>query len=299
MRPAPFAPMLAVPLEKAEVTNWNDWSIEEKFDGVRLIVEVTGDLEDGQPSYITRGVYAWTRPRKHAGSDGKTMASRQLPDHLMRAFAELPAGVYDGELLAGDTSTDVTRTDLQHELRFVVFDVLRLLDMNATRLTYTQRRALLQDMNAHGMFSGPLTLATSHPLTCQDDVSGFVNVVWKRGGEGAIIKRNNAPYAAGKRSPAFVKVKKLNTTVCTVVGFEATRGTVMNRGQYAKVLLEDVNGNRTSVKTKDDLELAKFNKHTGSPATHPALGRKLRIEYQDWTPRGGYRHPRWDRWEDE
>jgi hypothetical protein len=74
--------------------------------------------------------------------------------------------------------------------------------------------------------------------------------------------------------------------------------------------LEDDRGNRTSVKTKDDFELAQFEKQAlaglqkvgdmvvAIPA-HPAIGRKLRIEYQDWTPRGGYRHPRWDRWEAE
>ena len=30
----------------------------------------------------------------------------------------------------------------------------------------------------------------------------------------------------------------------------------------------------------------------------PAIGRKLRVDYQEVTP-DGYRHPRWDRWEDE
>jgi hypothetical protein len=33
--------------------------------------------------------------------------------------------------------------------------------------------------------------------------------------------------------------------------------------------------------------------------THPAMGRLLRIEYQDIAADGGVRHPRWDRWEDE
>ena len=62
-----------------------------------------------------------------------------------------------------------------------------------------------------------------------------------------------------------------------------------------------------SVKTLDDAELASFNKQAANIEgtldhvlrAHPALGRLLRIEYQDIAADGGLRHPRWDRWEDE
>jgi len=260
------------------------------------------------------GVTAWTRPRKHANGSGKTMAVRALPNHLTRQLAQLPTGVYDGELMGGDTSTDVTRTDLQDSLVYVVFDVLRIGHANVQTMSepYERRRCILEQ----SVFIGPaanlshVKLAPSRQVTDQQFVADFVEMVWRRGGEGAILKRKKAIYQAGKRSPDFVKVKKLQTTVCTVVGFEATRGQVLNRGAFATVLLQDEHGNKTSVKTKDDAEIAAFERawdqrssvttHTDTPnKNHPALGRKLRIEFQDFTPEGGYRHPRWDRWEDE
>jgi len=304
-------PMLAVPMSKANITDWTDWIVEEKYDGHRLIVQVA-HLHIWGAAKPESNVIAWTRPRQHAGATGKTMLERPLPSHLIKQLKVLPTGTYDGELVGGRTSTDVSRLDVQASLRFVVFDVLQHEGADQMSRPLDQRRRLLaaifrqDDVDA----CEHLMISTAIRVTCQDDVTKFVTEVWTQGGEGAILKRRAAPYQPGKRSPDFIKVKKLFTEVMTVVGFEATRGKVMNRGPFATVVLEDSKGNRTSVKTVDDVELEKFNRewdqrssittHRDTPDTsHPALGRKLRIEYQDRTPDGGYRHPRWDRWEDE
>lgn len=312
-------PMLAIPMDKATITDWSHWAIEQKFDGHRLLVEVA-------PS----GVTAWTRPRRHAGADGKTMAVRTLPSHLVDAMSQFPAGVYDGELLGGKTSTDVTRTDLQTSLVFVIFDVLRIGASLTTVEPYDDRRyrleAIFECVPMRGTEADAnvpaVRLAQSVALRSQADAQLFLEYIWKQGGEGAILKRRQARYAQGKRSPDFVKLKKLHTAVCTVIGFEPTRGKVLDRGLFATVLLRDDDGHETSVKTKDDLELEKFRKEWEATKAkkrlyadhvddvqryelrlannhHPALGRKLRIEYQERAANGGYRHPRWDRWEDE
>jgi ATP-dependent DNA ligase len=318
-------PMLAVPLDKVQISNWSDWAIEEKFDGHRILVRVEPRQANG-----SQGVHAWSRPRKHAGSSGKTMASRSLPENLIDAFRKLPAGTYDGELLGGETSTDVTRVDLRDRLRFVIFDVMRLTfvdlgDTDVMQQPYSKRRELLEEIfrRTLGMdgFEG-IELAESRPLQGKDDVEEFVTRVWSRGGEGGMLKRKAAPYQPGKRSKDVVKVKKLQTEVMTIIGFQASRGEKINRGAFAMVLLRSLDGKReTSVKTLDDAELTAFEaawcKHAGlttiAPVPvgvflghqerigkeHPALGRKLRIEFQDWTPKNGYRHPRWDRWENE
>jgi bifunctional non-homologous end joining protein LigD len=132
----------------------------------------------------------------------------------------------------------------------------------------------------------------------------YVKSLWDLGAEGVILKRRAARYLPGKRSPDFVKVKKEQSALMTVVGFEKSRGEKIDRGPFATVVLEDARGNRTSVKTVDDDQLEAFSHEwadhllTCKPGGHPAIGRKLWIEYQDWTPKGGYRHPRWDRWEE-
>lgn len=302
-------PMLAVPMHKGTITNWNEWAIERKYDGWRLIVDVS----------VEKKVQAWTRPRAHAGAAGKTMLEQELPLHLQVVLARLPVGTYDGELIAGlgGTSSDVARLDRASSLRFVVFDVLRQVTGSTMALPYDARRTWLQGafdyLDTMGWRSDHVILAPSHPLTCAEDVTTFVQAVWQEGGEGAILKRRAARYVEGKRSPDFIKVKKLQTTVCTVIGFEASRGEKVDRGPFAMVILEDANGQRTSVKTRNDEELEAFRRawdqrddparlHPGgvrTPGCHPAIGRKLRIEFQDFTPKAGYRHPRWDRWEDE
>lgn len=275
-------PMLAIPAEKAYIKDYADWAVEEKFDGHRLIVSVTSGK-----------VTAWTRPRKHAGSEGKTMAERALPPHLVEQLSSLSAGVYDGELMAGNTSTDVTRTDLQHEQIFVVFDFLEVAGLPTWTRPWTERQDLLKSLFAFVNLTH-VRLAEAVCVTCQDDVTRFAKRVWARGGEGVMMKRRSAAYQPGKRSPDLVKVKKLQTAVCVVIGYAPTKGQVLNRGAHAMVRLRDVDGHETSVKTVDDEALAAFDANPDA-----FLGRKLRIEYQDRAANGGYRHPRWDRWEDE
>jgi ATP-dependent DNA ligase len=163
---------------------------------------------------------------------------------------------------------------------------------------------------------GSVHLADTFECCDADEVASYCREVWERGGEGLILKDKRARYEAGKRRASFVKLKKLFTAVCKITGFEASRGTVLNRGPFATVNLEVVTpapehpqtlGHATSVKTLDDDELEAFNKAAANIEgtldhvlrTHPALGRLLRIEYQDIAADGGLRHPRWDRWEEE
>lgn len=301
----PIAPMLAVPMSKADIRDWNDWMMEEKFDGWRLVVTIPAE----EP------IHAHTRLRKHSsGEKDQNDVTGDLPVALLEGFDALRPRtgvlVLDGELLAihpdghVGTSTDVPRKNLAK--RFVAFDVLMTSSGSSMMMPYAQRRNLLESL-VFGVSSKGIVLADARPCVDSDAVAEFCHEVWDRGGEGLILKAKNARYEQGKRREAFVKIKKLHTAVARVTGFEATRGTVLNRGAYAKVTLEIVEapehpslvGHHTSVKTKNDEELAEFGRHAGTPETHPALGRLLRIEYQDLAADGGVRHPRWDRWENE
>lgn len=311
-----IAPMLAAPMSKADIRDWNDWMMEEKYDGHRLVVEVTSNGD----------VTAYTRERKHAGHAGKSQLTRELPAHLVAEFKRLkPRGLslwLDGELLAVlpdgriGTSTDVTRTDLQKSLRFVAFDVLMTEAGSMMMQSYSSRRAYLEHLMTV-MVPGlkHVLLAEARECIDADNVATYCHEVWEAGGEGLILKLKTARYTEGekgRRTCAFVKIKKLFTAVCRVTGWEPTRGTVMNRGVFATVTLEIVEapaghealvGSKTSVKTKDDAELASFERNAKLASekciAHPDLGRLLRIEYQDIAADGGVRHPRWDRWENE
>lgn len=281
-------PMLAAPLRKGVIHDWTAWVAEVKYDGHRVVIEV-----------IASDVRAYTRPR---GAD-KAMAQRALPPHLVKALGRLPVGVYDGELLAGDTATDVTRTDLEDERRVVLFDMLIA---NAGRsvqsYSYDERRALLKEAVTRTR-STDVTVSTQWSLTSQDDVTRLAKTIWKTGGEGLILKRRLSIYQAGKRSTDWLKIKREEHHTLTVIGWEVTRGELLKRGPFAIVRLRDDEGRETTCKTKDNVELAAFEAggfRRAVDGTHPALGRKLVIECGGRTRDGGYKGPViWDRWEDE
>jgi ATP-dependent DNA ligase len=137
--------------------------------------------------------------------------------------------------------------------------------------------------------------------------------VWASDGEGLILKRCSAPYQIGKRSKDFIKIKALRSEIMTVIGFVPSHGLINNRGLYATIVVQDSDGIVTTVKTRNDLECRlleregpqilewRETRYMGKPMkmiiNHPAIGRKLRIEYQEKTfPDNNYRHPRFDHW---
>ena len=113
--------------------------------------------------------------------------------------------------------------------------------------------------------------------------------VWSAQGEGLILKEVSAPYIVGKRSKTWLKIKELRSAVLQITGYN--EGTM---GKHSIIVLEDEEGNETTVKWKNFKELAKIE---ADPQAY--IGRKVRIDFQCRTPDGSYRHPRWDRWENE
>lgn len=279
-----ISPMLASPMPVNFNIKPEEWSSEEKFDGHRLILEVS-DIKNDLLSE-GKGVRAWSR----------NGLSRVLPRHIVDACGKLPNGVYDGELLViGKRSYGVTELTNTSLLTFMCFDVLVLLDQETQSHTYKHRRAYLEEIFSRPEIeSKALQLAKSTVLESLDEVITLRDEVWQRDGEGLILKRRDGIYIPGKRSKDFIKVKMLRTAVLRVIGFAESKGQIQNRGQYATVILQDDDGNTTTVKTRNDAELKKLE-----AAGKTTLGRLLRIEYQERTPSGQYRHPRWDRWENE
>jgi bifunctional non-homologous end joining protein LigD len=291
-------------LIKRPVSDWNEWVAEEKYDGHRSIIEVSGEG-------AFRAIAAYNRPRK-ASKD--TMTFRALPHHLVESLALLPAGIYDGELMAGDTATDVKRLDLESERFITLFDVLRVNEEDVMTMTTEQRRDALDMchaiMLAQGGNGAHVKLSQRFRLLSEQTIMQLAKKVWARGGEGLILKRRAATYQSNKRSNDWVKIKRLEHFTLTVTGFEATRGTVLKRGPFAIVHLIDDDGKETRCKTKDDFELARLerawdnrlatHKNNDPQTGHPWVGRKLVIECGGRTRDGGYKGPViWDRWENE
>lgn len=288
----PFiAPMLASPFPKKGFipTFGQRWVGEEKFDGIRVVIEVERDCADDLLS--DSRIRAWSRYG----------ILQMLPRHLLDALGKLPTGVYDGEMFVpGERSFGAKKLLNASKLRVVIFDLLSVHRESIIDVQYQFRRTLLQQIFApEERQSDVVTLAESRDIYTLADLEAYRDEVWARDGEGLIVKEVHALYYPGKRPSTWFKVKKLQTEVLEVIGFAPSKGEIFDRGPYATIIVRDVEGVVTTVKTRNDYELEQLQKQAPVRGQHPAIGRRLRIEFQERTPDGSYRHPRFDRWCDE
>jgi len=257
----PIAPMKARALKEGltmEDFNSNEWTLEEKYDGHRLVTLVNGGT-----------VIAWS-------SLGNI---RELPMHVLKQMRGAIDGVYDGELLVPHgTSTDVTALDQQDQLNLVLFDMMRLGDDSIMQYSAEHRRHALETAT-RDIVGNIIRLSAQHRPS-----RDTLEKIWSAGGEGAILKRVNSTYQPGNRSKDWVKFKKLQPAVVTIVGFE--EGLL---GPHSKIICADAAGVIFTVKTLNDEWRAMF-----ATAASTFIGRKLVIEYQDRTTKNKYRHPRAD-----
>lgn len=281
-------PMLASPLKPGFILEPGKFAVEEKIDGIRIICEVSKGSQD---LFTHSTITPWSRYEK----------IHPLPSHVVEEMAKFPYGIYDGEIyIPGKRSYGATELKNLPDMSYAIFDILELKGENTTNLRYATRRLVLRDaMYTSGVEDGPVHLLGSTLVNTMDEVYALRDAVWARDGEGLILKRLAAPYQPGKRSKDFIKIKDLKSAVLTVIGFMPSRGLLNDRGPCAMIMLRDDEGNETTVKTRNDAECLRLAKLAKDATTHPEIGRKLRIEYQERTPDGNYRHPRADRWENE
>lgn len=201
--PARLSPMLASPAGTLP-RDLAGWAIEPKWDGVRLIAEVT-----------PRSVRLWTRN----GND----KSAHFPEIVATLRTLAMAGgplVLDGEVVALDARGRVLRFQaLQGRMHgqdagsaagaprtaFVVFDCLADGDRVLTELPFAERRAALE-ARVPAWRNGVVRRGES--VRCGTAAARRLFArARKESWEGVLLKRADAPYASGRRSPDWRKVK--------------------------------------------------------------------------------------------
>jgi bifunctional non-homologous end joining protein LigD len=215
--PEKIAPMLARTAELPK--DDHKWAYEIKWDGVRGIAYVEGG-----------------RMRLEARS-GRDITPR-YPElrELGRALAGVDA-VLDGEVVAFDadgrpsfqklqgrmhlTSEHAVRRLSQSEpVHFVIFDLLWLDGRSLMELPYAERREKLVELGLNGP-----TWRT--PANHVGDGAAMLEASRAQGLEGIIAKRLDSPYAPGRRTPNWVKVKNVRRTEVVIGGWlegEGKRG---------------------------------------------------------------------------
>jgi DNA ligase-1 len=213
----PIRPMLAQPAEGiTEALQRNDTAaFETKIDGARIQV--------------------------HREADRVAVYSRQLNDvtaalpEVVSAILDLPtdAAIFDGEVIALDGAgvplpfqTTMRRFGrrldvdaLRHELPLstVLFDVLHLDGVDLIDRVDRERRAALESVAPN--LAVP-RIVTNDP----DQAQAFYDNVLEQGHEGLMVKTLDAPYAAGARGSAWLKVKAAHTLDLVVLAVERGSG---------------------------------------------------------------------------
>ena len=273
----PFVvPMLAKTLKDEQIINPGEWAVEEKYDGHRMCVSIndpsTGLFNQDQ-------IVAWSRDENE----------RILPAHIVSELVQLPTGVYDGELLVpGLRSYGTTALDNNDKLILFIFDAVEFLGSRIIHMTYDNRRRLLKEAFNRDGVGQSVRLAPSTNVNSIEEVWKLRDEFWKRDAEGLVVKLRSEPYSPGKRSKSWLKVKQLRSAILTVVGYRSGQ-----MGPQSVLVIRDDEGFETKVKAKNTQVLFELNQNPGA-----FVGRRLAIEFQERTPDGSYRHPRFDHWEE-
>ena len=142
---------------------------------------------------------------------------RQYP-YIIEALGDLPKNtVVDGEIVALDDAGLPNFNLLQHSrsqasrICYFVFDLLVYDNRDLTRLTFVQRREI---MNSVLKFNSPRIRIAQYFETSAEEM---VQAARQQGLEGVVAKRKDSRYEAGKRSGSWAKYR-LNRGQELVIG---------------------------------------------------------------------------------
>jgi bifunctional non-homologous end joining protein LigD len=213
-------PMLATAGQLPDVAHEAQWAFEMKWAGVRAVVYA----EDGAVTAMSR-------------NDRDVTVSYPEVLSLRDALGPIDA-VLDGELVAFDPITGrpsfgtlqsrmhiadaatASRLAARVPVTYVIFDLLRLQGRSLVRLPYRDRRELLEQLEIGGgpNQTVPAFFGTDTPAAD----------VWQastdQGMEGVVCKRVDSFYEAGRRSPAWIKVKHFRDQEVVIGGWRPGAG---------------------------------------------------------------------------
>jgi ATP-dependent DNA ligase len=173
------------------------WCYEQKYDGFRAIAFVEGEqlvLQSRGSKDLTRYFPELKLPAGRYVLDGEIVIDGDGPGE---AFGALQQRIHPA-------ASRIERLARELPASYVAFDLLELDGVELLEEPFEQRRAALERLE--GVRRSELV---SDPAAAEH---------WLEQTEGVVAKRLDAPYAAGKRT-AMVKVKRLRTIDCVVIGY--------------------------------------------------------------------------------
>lgn len=224
----PFRPLMPALAEREDtpdaiIGRLGRCGVEMKYDGFRLQCHKEGD-----------NVELYSRKLERMG--------RMFPD-VVAAIGKLKAGqiIFEGEALAYDKKKGryfpfqqtmhrrrkhgIEEASREFPLNMFVFDILYLEGKDMTNASYRERRAAVQRIFRGGI----LQPSQMKIVRSGRELKKLFDEAVSKGLEGIMAKDLDAPYTAGKRKFAWIKLKKsygksVDTIDAVVVGYYLGKG---------------------------------------------------------------------------
>jgi bifunctional non-homologous end joining protein LigD len=276
------------------------WLFEVKWDGYR----VQAHVRDGRVGLFTRrGLDAASYFPELAGAAPWIDAREAILDGEVVALNE--AGEPDFGLLAARKSVagrpGSGRGAVPAPVDYMVFDLLYLDGASLLDRPLEERKRLLRSV-LHD--TGAIHFATH----VEGDGEAFYEAVAARGLEGIIAKLRRSRYESGRRSPAWLKLKRRTEQEFVVGGWTPREGTENDLGALMVGVFEDgvlrpVGKVGTGFDTRERQRLLELlNPLAGAPSAFRPVPRErgarwvqpalvVRIEFVEWTRDGNLRAP--------
>jgi DNA ligase-1 len=204
--------MLAKPLEDGASPPEAVWFVEDKYDGVRAQAHV----DFGRVAIFTRGMEE---------------VSRSYPELVMALSFIRGSVILDGEILAWQDGRALSFTVLQQRLArkkltesitrsapvvFMAYDILYREGELLLDHPLEERRKKLEEAVASAG-SERLLPSPQRLLPSVEHIDSLFESARAGGNEGLLLKRSGSVYEAGKRSGAWLKVKRAFATLDVVI----------------------------------------------------------------------------------
>ena len=223
--PESVVPMLA---RLAELPASDEgWAVEVKWDGVRAIAY----CRPGRLELQTRNLNQVTSQYPEVRRLSRQLGSRDaVLDGELVAFNENGRPSFERlQQRIHQTSESVVRRRMKsHPVTYVIFDLLYLDGRNLMGEPYSRRRELLEGLELVGE-------SWQTPGYSHDHAKELLAASAEQELEGIVLKRLHSPYAPGKRTGSWLKVKNLGRQEFVIGGWLPGEG--RRRGSLGALLL--------------------------------------------------------------
>jgi len=206
-----YKPMLAQHAEKP--FNSKDWIFEVKWDGIRAISYVDGEL-----SIRSRN----EKELKHNFPELEELKKLTENTVIDGEIIVMKAGKADFQALAERSKTTSTENVkyLSHEspANYVIFDILEKDGNPLLQLPLTERKRLLKQYVREGSY---IVLSAF----VETDGEAYYKAALAKGMEGIMAKKKDSQYEPGARSANWLKIKPILTCDCAIFGYTIGKGT--------------------------------------------------------------------------